>query len=361
MDASSVVGHAMSGPPLPANEVERITALQRSRILDTQTDEAFEDLIRIAAAICQVPMAMVSLVDADRQWLKARLGIGDQETPRDESFCAHTILEPGVTMVVEDAREDPRFSGNLFVTGEAEVRFYAGAALLDPDGLPLGSFCVMDRVPRTLDPNQLRALEALSRQASRLIESHRLTHELRYHLGEREWYEEQMRLHRQELERQNADLTELTRTDPLTGLPNRRAFSVSLEEIAATGQRYCIAVCDIDRFKIVNDVHGHARGDGVLKAVAAALRDHLAARGRVARMGGEEFVLLFPDAGLEEAALQCDELRKTIASLPSAIPVTVSIGVAEAGPGQPPVDVLARADAAMYEAKRGGRNRVVSG
>lgn len=351
----------MRPPARPENEAERLSALQRARILDTQTDEGFEDLIRIAAAICHVPMAMVSLIDAERQWLKARLGIDVAETARDESFCAHTILQPEVTMVVEDTLQDPRFSENPFVAGESGVRFYAGAPLLDSDGLPLGSFCVMDREPRKLTPDQLRALEALSRQASRLIEAHRLATELRYHLEERDWYEQQLRLHQQELERQNTDLTELTRTDPLTGLHNRRAFAVAVEEVAASGQRYCVAVCDIDEFKAVNDIHGHAEGDRVLQAVAGALRDQVAARGRVARMGGEEFVLLFPGAGVEEAALQCEYLRETIAHLPDGLPVTVSIGVAGGEPGAPPEDVLTRADAAMYEAKRRGRNQVVSG
>ena len=351
----------MPAPVRPANEPERLDALHRSRILDTQTDEAFEDLIRIAAAICHVPMAMVSLIDAERQWLKARIGLEARETTRDESFCAHTILEPRLTMVVEDALQDPRFSGNPFVTGVPAVRFYAGAPLLDRDGLPLGSFCVMDREPRKLEPAQLGALEALSRQASRLIEAHRLAVELRYHLDERQWYEQQLRLHQEELERQNADLTELTRTDPLTGLHNRRAFSVALEEVAASGQRYCVAVCDIDNFKAINDLHGHAEGDRVLQAVAGALRGQLAARGRVARIGGEEFVLLFPGSDIGEATLQCEYLREMIANLPDGLPVTVSIGVAGGEPGNEPEEMLTRADAAMYEAKRRGRNRVVSG
>lgn len=351
----------MRTPARPANEAGRLDALHRSRILDTQTDEAFEDLIRIAAAICQVPMAMVSLIDAERQWLKARIGIAARETGRDDSFCAHTILEPDVTMVVEDALQDPRFRSNPFVTGETAVRFYAGAPLLDTDGFALGGFCVMDREPRKLQPAQLEALEALSRQASRLIEAHRVAVELRYHLDEREWYEEQLRRHQEELERQNADLTELTRTDPLTGLYNRRAFAVAMEEVAASGQRYCVAVCDIDNFKAINDVHGHVEGDRVLQAVAGALGGQLAARGRVARMGGEEFVLLFPGMEAREAALQCESLRIAIARIPDSQPVTVSIGVAGGGPGDRPEEVLARADAAMYEAKRRGRNRVVTG
>ena len=353
MEASVYLESPMQPPGYPANEAERLAALASAQILDTPEDEAFNDLIRIAAAICRVPMAMVSLVDAERQWLKARIGIGVEETTRDESFCAHAILEPDRTMIVEDALEDPRFRANPFVQGEAGIRFYAGAPLLDRQGLPLGSFCVMDHAPRRLEPEQLRALEALSRQASNLIELRRLSIELRHHLVEREWYEQQLR-------EQNADLAEMTRTDPLTGLHNRRAFSQALEEVAATGQRYAVAVCDIDEFKTINDLHGHAEGDRVLREVADVLRAQHAARGRLARYGGEEFVLLFPGIGTDEAVLQCEYLRQAIAGLPTGVPVTVSIGVAAGGPGIRPEQALERADEALYAAKRGGRNRVVA-
>lgn len=349
----------MHCPPLPENEAERLVALRGTGQLDSVTDEAFNDLIGIAAAICQVPMAMVSLVDAERQWLKARIGIGVQETARDISFCAHAILNPAETMVVEDALLDPRFQTSPLVTGEAGIRFYAGAPLLNPEGLPLGSFCVMDRKPRELDPEQLKALEALSRQASNLIELRRLSTELQHHLQEREWYEEQLSLHQDELVKQNADLTEMSRTDPLTGLDNRRAFSQTLEEIGASGQPYAVAICDIDRFKTINDEHGHAEGDRVLREVAAVLRTRHAARGRVARYGGEEFVMLFPGMDGQGAQVECEQLRQVVADLSLGMPVTISVGVASGVLGVPPERALEQADAALYEAKRGGRNRVV--
>lgn len=348
----------MPRPERPTNEVVRIAALRRAQILDTPTDQAFDDLIRIAASICRVPMAAVSLVDVGRQWLKARLGIAFDQTPRDDAFCAHAILDPQRTLVVEDARTDPRFCDNPLVLQDDGIRFYAGAPLLDPQGLPLGSFCVMDHAPRRLEPEQQEALEALSRQASRLIELHRLGRELDHHLRERDWYEQQLVQYQDELERQNADLVEMARIDPLTGLHNRRAFALALEEAAQAGGRYAVAICDIDHFKTINDVHGHAEGDRVLRAVADALREQHAARGRVARLGGEEFILLFPGASADDAALQCEFLRQAIASLPLGLPLTVSIGVAEGRADDAPDAVTARADAALYAAKRGGRDQV---
>lgn len=351
----------MLRPERPANEAQRLAALQRARVLDTPQEATFDDLVRIAAAICDVPMAIVSLVDAERQWLKARIGVDVSETSRNDSFCAHAILDPETVMVVPDAFDDPRFHENPLVVGAPYIRFYAGVPLLDPQGFPLGSFCVMDRRPRELDDDQNHALTALARQASRLIDLHRLGLELGHHLSERDWYEQQLQQYQTELERQNADLTELTRTDSLTGLPNRRAFSQALDEVTEAGVPYAVAICDIDHFKTINDVHGHPEGDRVLCAVAAALRDQHAARGRVARFGGEEFVLLFPATGREPAAMQCERLREAIAHLPVGLPLTVSIGVAEGAPGEHGEAVVARADAALYSAKRGGRNQVAVG
>ena len=345
----------------PADETQRLAALRRARILDTPPEEGFDDLVRIAAAICQVPFAVVSLVDEDRQWFKARLGIDIEQTMRDQSFCTHSLVQPERMTIIADARLDPRFRDNPFVTGEPFVRFYAAAPLLDPDGLPLGSFCVMDRQPRTLDDAQTRALEALARQASRLIELRRVNDELGHHLREREWYERQLRQHQAALERENASLIEMSRTDPLTGLPNRRAFSLELEAVAATGEPFSVAICHIDHFKRVNDAHGHSTGDRVLLAVASALRDHHAARGRVARVGGEEFVVLFPGLRRDEAVRACETLRAAVAALAIGLPVTASFGVAEGAPGETVESMFARADAALYAAKRGGRNRVEAG
>jgi len=352
----------MIRPPMPADETARQATLDAYRILDTPREAAYDDLVTIATGICDVPMAVITLIDRDRQWFKAAHGVDGSETSRDIAFCAHAILDPDETMFVRDAREDARFSGNPMVTGTPNVRFYAGAPLRAADGQPMGTFCVLDDKPRELEPGQRRALEALSRQASRLMELHRISEELRLQLEERGWYEQQLLHYQQELENQNADLAEQSSTDPLTGLANRRAFSRTLDQAItqahALGSPLSVAIVDIDHFKSINDLHGHAEGDRVLQALGAMLLSTEAARGRVARFGGEEFVRLLPDRALADAVRESEYLREAVAAMPTGLPVTISIGVAALQPGEDASALLARADQALYKAKHEGRDRV---
>lgn len=153
----------------PHDEKARIEALRRYRILDTAPEQRFDDLALLASQICGAPMALISLVDADRQWFKARVGVSIPETSRDVSFCAHAMHHTE-TFLVPDAQGDERFRDNPMVTGEPHIRFYAGAALVSPDGQPLGSLCVIDRVPRTLTTEQEAALQALRRQVEAQLE-----------------------------------------------------------------------------------------------------------------------------------------------------------------------------------------------
>ncbi len=157
---------------LPVNEPLRLAALRRYGILDTPAEAAFDDLAALAAFICGTPISVVSLIDADRQWFKAEVGLGISETSRDVAFCSHAILGSDV-FVVDDALADSRFVDNPLVTGDPNIRFYAGAPMTTPDGYPLGTLCVIDRVPRTLTPDQSEALRALSRQAMAQIELRR--------------------------------------------------------------------------------------------------------------------------------------------------------------------------------------------
>ena len=167
------------------DETARLAALRQYRILDTEPERAFDDLALLASHICQTPMALITLVDADRQWFKARTGLDARETPRAVSFCAHAIKERG-RFVVPDARDDARFRDNPFVTGEPLVRFYAGAPLVTPERHALGTICVIDSVPRTLSPEQREALAALSRQVQAQLELRRNLHELKEALAARD-------------------------------------------------------------------------------------------------------------------------------------------------------------------------------
>ncbi|MGI4790643.1 MAG: diguanylate cyclase [Janthinobacterium lividum] len=155
--------------PIPANETQRLDALYRTHILDTLPSEAFDDLTRLAAHLCGVPIAAVSLVDSERQWFKSVLGMDDDKTPRRDAFCSHTILQTEV-LIVPDASEDTRFADNPMVTGDPHIRFYAGAPLITAEGFAIGSLCIVDRVPRQLSDDQKTALQILSRQAVAQIE-----------------------------------------------------------------------------------------------------------------------------------------------------------------------------------------------
>jgi PAS domain S-box-containing protein len=159
----------VSRAPLPKDEAARLASLRALRVLDSLPEPQYDDLVQVASAICGTPIALVSLVDEGRQWFKARVGLEARETPRDVAFCAHAILQPDL-FVVNDAVKDERFRDNPLVTSAPTMRFYAGAPLLSPDGMPLGTLCVIDRVPRQLSAVQETALSALSRQVTRLLE-----------------------------------------------------------------------------------------------------------------------------------------------------------------------------------------------
>ena len=159
--------------PRPESELARLAALTSFGILDTPPEAAYDDLVALAAELCEVPIALVNLVDADRQWTKAGIGLHPGEVPRDQTFCTYALLQPEAVMVVPDAQRDPRFAHNPFVTSEPHIRFYAGAPLVTGDGQTLGTLCVIDHQPRELRPSQLRALRILARQVVALFELHR--------------------------------------------------------------------------------------------------------------------------------------------------------------------------------------------
>lgn len=157
--------------PKSANETERLTTLRGYEILDTEPEAAFDDLTFLASYICQTPIALISLVDSDRQWFMSKIGLSLAETPRDIAFCAWAILEQDV-FVVPDASQDERFAENPLVVSDPKIRFYAGAPLTT-NGHAIGTLCVVDCVPRQLSSDQLQALRTLSRQVQAQIDFRR--------------------------------------------------------------------------------------------------------------------------------------------------------------------------------------------
>lgn len=166
-------------------ETARLAALRAYRILDTEPEKAFDDLVLLASQICEAPIAAISLIDRNRQWFKARVGLPVQETDRDVSFCTHAIQQSDV-MEVPDALRDKRFRNNPFVVAEPRIRFYTGAPLVTQEGHALGTLCVIDKKPRRLSPDQIESLRALQRQVVAQLELRRSLDELRRALDERD-------------------------------------------------------------------------------------------------------------------------------------------------------------------------------
>jgi signal transduction histidine kinase len=160
-------------PEKPHNESERLRALRSYEVLDTLSEREYDQLTAIASQICGCRMSLISLIDEDRQWFKARVGLDVSETAREFAFCARAIQEPRKTLVVPDARLDNRFHDNPLVTGDPHLAFYAGVPLVNEDGLSLGTLCVLDSEPKTLSESQLIALNALADQVMALLELRR--------------------------------------------------------------------------------------------------------------------------------------------------------------------------------------------
>lgn len=151
-------------PNLPDTEQQRLQALDSYQIMDSLPEEDFDELTKMASQICGTPIALITLVDSSRQWFKSKLGIDVQQTPREHAFCAYTITDPSGILMVSNAREDQRFAENPLVTGDPNIAFYAGISLQTSEGMQLGSLCVIDTIPRTLDEQQLWSLKVLGKQ-----------------------------------------------------------------------------------------------------------------------------------------------------------------------------------------------------
>ena len=316
----------MIHPATPANEKTRIETLRSLRILDTSPEERFDRLTRLAKRLFGVPIALISLVDTDRQWFKSCQGLDASETPRDVSFCGHAILGDDILMV-PDALLDARFHDNPLVVGDPKIRFYAGCPLAVPNGSKLGTLCLIDVEPRTLSDGDRELLRDLTSMAEQEIAA-----------------------------------VQLATMDDLTLLSNRRGF-------AALGQ-HALTLCarmerpawlhffDLDDFKQVNDRFGHAEGDRALRSFSSLLLKTFRDSDVVGRLGGDEFVVLVTNCTKKASEASLRRLQKAVDAHNRTSARGYDIGFSVGAVAYEPIrhssieTLLADADKLMYERKR---------
>jgi diguanylate cyclase (GGDEF)-like protein len=299
-------------------------------MLDTLPEERFDRITRLAARIFDVPMALVSLVDADRQWFKSRHGLDATETPREISFCGHAILQED-TFVVCDALKDQRFADNPLVVGDPSIRFYAGQPLHGVAGTKVGTLCLIDDKPRDFS----EAEQALLAELAAMVD-----HEL--------------------------SMLAQSTTDELTHISNRRGFNQIAKYMLAFCHRNAkpaaVIAIDLDGFKQINDEFGHAAGDRVLQQFAGVLVKNFRDSDVVARLGGDEFCVLISDASLQQGVSALERLGREFSDsvIAKEFPgLSWSAGLAEFDPREAPnLDQLLRdADAQMYNSKQDSKRR----
>lgn len=317
----------------PAEQL-RLKTLYDYCVLDSGQEPQFDDLVLLASRICEVPIALISLVDVDRLYFKAAIGLEKTEAPLQHSFCVHAIRQHGV-FVVPDTTQDSRFASMPSVITPPHQRFYAAAPLVAPNGAALGTLCVIDHKPRTLTAGQSDSLAILARQVVAQLE---------------------LRLQ--------------TARDPLTGLLHRRYMEEQLAALLHRARRrtapLSALMMDLDDFRRVNDTIGHSAGDAVLKAVGQLLSKNVRREDAACRYGGDEFVLILPDMTAETAQRRAEALRTQLREMRVSAhgkavgPITASLGVASyPGNADNTQSLLAAAEQALQRAQALGRDRVL--
>ena len=315
----------MKAPDIPANEKERLQELRSLDILDTSSEERFDRLTRMAKRMFGVDIALVSLVDENRQWFKSRAGLDACETGRDISFCGHAILGNEI-FLIEDTLKDERFHDNPLVTGPPNIRFYAGAPLRYMNGNKLGTLCLIDSQPRTLNAEDMDMLRDLAEMAE----------------GE-------------------LNAIQLATIDDLTRISNRRGFVAlaqnSLSLCTRQGAPVSLVFLDLDKFKPINDTYGHAEGDLVLVTFAGLMRESFRDSDVFARIGGDEFVVLLTNASEQHATEVLERFRGLVdsknAEMARGYDIAFSAGIVSVQPDDDCSidDLLREADVLMYEKK----------
>jgi diguanylate cyclase (GGDEF)-like protein len=350
-------------PPELDEEPARLAALARYAILDTPPEQAFDDIARLASMVCATPAAAVALIDHERVWFKARLGVDVDEVPRSLAI-SERALHAGEPAIVSETLDDARSAISPVRVEGRPLRFFAAAPLRAPDGHVLGTVCIGDHAPRTLSARQREGLVVLARQTTHLLELRRYALEQRRLLNEREAIVQRAERAHAELEDRHERLLDSARRDPLTGLLNRAALSQLLHDPVQRQRleaaNYCLILLDIDHFKQVNDRHGHLLGDRALRTVAEVLGASVREGDVAIRFGGEEFLVALPATDLARATEIAHRIRERVEATPLPFPLTISAGVAAGDVAlDRPEQVFERADQALYQAKAAGRNRVV--
>lgn len=330
-------------PPKPDNDSQRVHDLTSTRLLSNGSMPDLDELTQMCQKVFNVDIAAVSLVDDNHQWFKSKVGLDLNSTPRDVSFCTW-VLYQGDHVLVEDARNDPRFASNPLVLDAPFIRFYSGIPLYSKRGYMLGTLCIIHSEPRLMSVNEIDLQAHLARQAELLIEKF--------------------------------EIEQLAMTDSLTGLYNRRYFDQRAREEINNARRslqpVSVVVLDIDDFKRINDSYGHSAGDIALVKLAQIMKQQLRSSDVVSRVGGEEFHILLPNTPECVAFQVAERIRCAVKSSPVVLAsnngsqdsseayLTCSFGLATLKQSDQHIDsLLQRADAAMYEAKRNGKDVVV--
>ena len=313
----------MKAPEKTNDETQRVSTLKAMRILDTPAEECFDRITRLASIAIGVPISLVSLIDTDRQWFKSNVGLDAAETSRDISFCGHAILNDEI-FVVEDTLDDERFVDNPLVTGYPHIRFYAGRPLKAQNGTNLGTLCIIDHKPRMFNVEQRLLLEDFAILVEREL-----------------------------------SMTQMAMSDELTELWNRRGLLMQshyhLNIHKRTSRPMTLIFMDLKDFKQVNDNFGHAEGDVALKAFADAMRFSFRDTDILARIGGDEFIVLQYNASERTSTQPLERLQSDLDSWckqeQKAYNLKFSYGIVEFDPKkhQSVEDILVEADAKMYE------------
>lgn len=320
----------MLAPRKPDDEADRLKNLHSLKLLDTAPEERFDRLTRLARRLFDVPIALVSLVDANRQWFKSSAGLDASETPREISFCGHAILQDQILEIC-DAEQDERFHDNPLVTDKPGIRFYAGHPLGLEDGSKLGTLCLLDTRPRKLNDEERELLRDLARMAE-----------------------------------QEMVAVQMASMDELTLLSNRRGFKTLAQHALNVCDRLSrpatLLFFDLNDFKPINDRYGHAEGDNALKTFADVLRIAFRESDVIGRLGGDEFVALLTGSSHVEIAAIMARLKEILdernAMLQRGYDIRFSVGQIEYDPQRhQSIDtLLADADAAMYTQKQALRS-----